>query len=123
MTKIEIIDYPVFVKLGCFEAERLHGQEVLISLEAILAEERNPGTSDELSETIDYGSLLKFIDDKFAARSVNLIETILNELGRSIIVSFETLKQVNVSVEKTILPDSLSKGGRVKISGTFFPEE
>ena len=122
MTKIEIIDYPVFVKLGCFEAERLHGQEVLVSIEAILSDERNPGVSDELSETIDYGSILKYVDDQFSARSVNLIETVLNELGSGLIVTFETLKQVNVSVEKTILPESISKGGRVKISGTFFPE-
>ena len=39
MTKIEIIDYPVFLKLGCFSSEKLHGQEVLISLTAWLKQD------------------------------------------------------------------------------------
>lgn len=117
MTKIEIIDYPVFLKLGCFSSEKLHGQEVLISLTAWL--KNDPGVSDCLDETLDYGVLLSYISEKYSYTSVNLIETVLNDLGESITSKYHEIDKLEVSVEKTILPESVAKGGRVKISGEF----
>jgi dihydroneopterin aldolase len=119
VTVIEIIDYPVFVKLGCFDVEKLHGQEVLISVEASLSSARDSGTTDNLSLTVDYGSIIKFIDELYSFKDVNLIETILNDLGQGILKTFENIEKVNLSVEKSILPESIAKSGRVKIRRNF----
>jgi dihydroneopterin aldolase len=119
VTKIEIIDYPVFIKLGCFSSERLHGQEVLISLTAWLKQGNEPGVSDCLDNTLDYGILMSFISEKYSYASINLIETILNDLGECITSKYDEIDRLEVSVEKTILPESIAKGGRVRISGEF----
>lgn len=122
MTIIEIIDYPVFVKLGCFETERLHGQEVLVSIAAELSKEMDAGVTDDLNQTIDYGNLMKLVDDLFSGKTVQLIETILNDLGSSLISRFEVVEKATICVEKTILPNGVAKGGRVKLSRVFTKE-
>jgi len=119
VTVLELIDYPVYVKLGCFEHERVHGQEVLVSIKASLSRVQNHHEYDSLQSTLDYGLVVQFIEESFAFKSVRLIETIIKDLGGGLLENFEIIEEVTVCVEKTILPGEITKKGKVKMSSQF----
>lgn len=119
MAAIEILEYPVYVKLGCFDVERLHGQQVLVSIKCWLRVEQLSWASDSLGSTIDYGQILAKIDEDLSGKTFNLVETIVQRLGDVLIRDFQLVKKVRVLVEKKILPGGVAKGGRIRVERTF----
>ena len=117
--RIELIDDPVFIKIGCFKEERLHGQEVLVTLNATLASDLTPGLSDELERTVDYGSIIQSIDSVLKDREFHLIETAVTMLGLRLLEVFVGLSDVDLIIEKRILPFGIAKGARVRAHETF----
>lgn len=116
VTSLEILNYPVFIRIGCFDSEKLHGQEILISIDA----QTKDTELDDVSATIDYGDILGFIDNLLHDKKINLIETVLNKIGSGLVENFRTLHSVTVTVEKTILPKSIAKGGKVRVKKIFY---
>lgn len=121
--RIELIEYPVFVKIGCFKEERLHGQEVLVTLLANLASHVSPGLSDDIKRTVDYGSIISCIDRVLKDREFHLIETAVEMLGLSLLETFEGLSGLDVTIEKRILPQGIAKGARVRVHERFSRSE
>jgi dihydroneopterin aldolase len=119
MLKIEIRDYPVFMKLGYRSEERYKSQNVLVSLKIMVDQSADPGLTDNLEQALDYGKVTELIESLLADREYKLIETVVHLVGRSVIEQFSCVARVQVTVEKTCLPQSQMKTSRVKISQEF----
>jgi dihydroneopterin aldolase len=117
--RIEVIEYPVFMKIGCFRHERLHGQEVLVTVFAELAKNKNPGLVDDLSTTVDYGDLIRMLDQVLKDREFKLIESAVNLVGNSFMSGFSTIVRLEVIIEKPVLPGSMAKSGRIRVRESF----
>jgi FolB domain-containing protein len=121
---ISIKDYPVFVRVGYYEFERLAGQEVLVSLAleiGDLAEEE--ALLDELSGTLDYGLVLATVTRLVGNCSVKLIESVVGKIGRGLLSEFEQIKAIDVIVEKTRIPNGIAMGASVSVSEHFYRHE
>ena len=116
--KIHISEFPVFMKLGYFSRERLTGQEILVSLEVTLEDTPFPG-KEELSHSVDYGNLIRLVEETIKDKEVKLVETVVNMLGLSIMEHFALISEAFIKIEKPILPDGLGKGARVSVSHMF----
>jgi dihydroneopterin aldolase len=119
MLKIEIRDYPVFMKLGYRSEERYKSQNVLVSLKITVDDSADPGLTDNLEQALDYGQVTELIESILADQEYKLIETVVHLVGQRVMEKFRCVSQVRVTVEKTCLPQSQMKTSRVKISQEF----
>lgn len=114
---IAIEKYPVFVKLGVFDSEQLYGQEILVDLKLQLQHGTN--INDQKPPTVDYGEVLRQVDQILKSTPFKLIESMLQALGHHFKDQFPQLSQAEFSVHKPILPNGIDKGAKVSISETF----
>ena len=116
---IQITDYPVFLKLGYYDHERVLGQNVLVSLEVELLPGSSPGKSDDLDDTINYGEIVAMLDGIAGNREIKLVETVVELIGSAILERFAAASRVKVTVEKRALPQELVKGARISVAKDF----
>jgi len=117
--RIEIIEYPVFMRIGCFREERLHGQEVLVTVFAEINMEPNTALSDDIKKTLDYGDIITTLDATLKDREFKLIESAVVAVGQSLLGQFLQVTKLDVTIEKPVLPGRMAKGGRIRIQETF----
>ena len=117
--RIEIIEYPVFVRIGCFREERLHGQEVLVTVFADIRMESGLALGDDLKKTLDYGDIIRTLDAALKDREFKLIESAVIAVGQSLIEKFLQVEKLDVTIEKPVLPGGMAKGGRIRIHESF----
>jgi dihydroneopterin aldolase len=67
---------------GVFEHERRDGQDFVIDVELEL-DTRAAATSDDLADTVDYGTLAQHIADIVGGEPVNLIETLAERIAEA----------------------------------------
>lgn len=115
--QIEVIDYPIFVRLGCFKEERLAGQEIRVSLNAQI-HLRAPWL-DNLTLTLDYGLLISTLMDVVHNKEFHLVESVVLTIGEELIKRFSKIKTVCVTVEKPVIPSGLMRGATVRVKETF----
>ena len=65
---------------GVFEHERRDGQDFVIDVE-LEVDTRGAATSDDLADTIDYGTLAQHIADVVGGPAVNLLETLAERIA------------------------------------------
>lgn len=119
---IHIQNYPVFIRLGYFEEERLCGQEALVSLDLNLG--KIPGiVSEDLAKTTDYGKILEKIEEVLAYKEIRLLEAAVEILGEALLRSFSQVKSVRIHIEKCVLPKGVGKGAKISASEFFSREE
>jgi len=116
---IQVIDFPVYMKIGYRSVERLEAQNVLVSLDVKVDNDADPALSDDLSRALDYGVLAGIIDEQLNGRECRLIETAVNLVGEAIIRAHYRIKECAVTVEKTSLPQSIMKTARVRVTKQF----
>ncbi len=117
--RIEIIEYPVFMRIGCFREERLHGQEVLVTVFAEIRMDSGTPLGDDLKKTLDYGDIIRTLDHALKDREFKLIESAVIAVGQSLIGQFLQVQKLDVTIEKPVLPGGMAKGGRIRIHETF----
>jgi dihydroneopterin aldolase len=117
---IQVIDFPVYMKIGYRSVERLEAQNVLVSLDVNVDNDADPGLSDDLGRALDYGLLAGMIDEQLNGRECRLIETAVNLVGEAIMRANPRIKDCTVTVEKTSLPQSIMKTARVRVNKRFF---
>lgn len=123
MYTIEILQYPVVMRLGFFPDERRVVQEVYISVRAQLDSSIQPGLQDNLDLTLDYGRVMRVLDEVLTDKEVKLVETVVEMVGEAILETFASITSVEVSVEKRTLPKLIAKGAHVRVSRKFIKEE
>lgn len=115
MYTIEVLNYPVFCRLGYFPHERLVGQEILVSIEAHLSAAADPAENDDLAKTVDYGAFLVTVDEVLKGAEVHLVETACDRVAQRIMSRFSLVDHIQVTIEKTLLPKGVAKGSAVRV--------
>ncbi len=115
MIELTIDNYPVFMRLGCFDSEQLSGQRILVSLKLnYYCPER-----DRLGDTLDYGAVIASIDDCLKNTSLQLLESAVANLGDHLMIEYPQLQRAEVVIQKTVLPGDLNKGAHIKMKRVF----
>lgn len=116
--KINIVRYPLFMRLGYFVGERIRGQEVLVSLVVELPK-RKEGIGDNLENTTDYSKILEVLNLTLGDKEMKLVETAVERTGAVLLDRFPQISKVHVTIEKPVLPDGVGRGAQVSVSSEF----
>ena len=104
--RIELRGLKVRGNHGVFDHERVDGQDFVVDI-TVWLDLRMAAASDELSDTLDYGTLAKRAADIVAGPPRNLIETVSAEIADDIMAD-ERLHAVEVVVHKPSAPIPLT---------------
>lgn len=112
---IALSDVPVALMLGVPDIERAALQEVFVSV-ALTMEAPNAPQRDELSATIDYDRIIRFLQVDLAADgAIQLIETVADRIGAFLFDLSARVESVSVTVKK---PSVLAAPAMVSVSLT-----
>lgn len=111
------------MRLGYFPKERIMGQEVFVSVDLSIKSLQNKYIHDDLDNTVDYGKILEVIDKILKDQEMKLIETVVEKVATGLLSYFSKISEIEVNVEKPILPNGISKGAKVSITETFYRTE
>ncbi len=87
---------------GVFDHERRDGQDFIIDV-VLWADLRAAAASDDLADTIDYGTLAQQVHDIVAGEPRNLIETVSAEIADGV-MDDERILACEVTVHKPSAP-------------------
>ena len=103
MDQIRIDRLKVFAHHGVYPEESAQGQNFYVS--AILdVDTREAGLRDELSESVDYGSVSMFIDKYMKKNTFKLLEAVVENLAREILLKYPLVHSVTLKVSKPQAP-------------------
>ncbi|SHI89685.1 dihydroneopterin aldolase / 2-amino-4-hydroxy-6-hydroxymethyldihydropteridine diphosphokinase [Clostridium cavendishii DSM 21758] len=103
MNKIIIKDLEAFAHHGVFKEEKTLGQKFLICLELEL-DTRAAAKSCDLQKSVHYGELSHRVLEEFARESYDLLETVAENLAEFILLEYNLVKAVKVTVKKPWAP-------------------
>ncbi len=103
MDYIDIKRLTVFANHGVFPAETVLGQKFLVScrLHHVTS---HAGMCDDLSRGIDYGVVCTDIVNFLQNNTFKLIETCAEKLARHLLLEYDALHQVDLTIEKPWAP-------------------
>jgi dihydroneopterin aldolase len=102
LDRISLCGLRVRGRHGVFEHERRDGQDFVI--DAVLGLDVRPAAArDELSLTVDYGSLAERLTRVVAGEPVNLIETLAERLA-AMCLAEPAVREVEITVHKPQAP-------------------
>ena len=104
----------VHVRCGVSEEERALPQSLRVDLD--YGYEADGG--DELSGTVDYGTLIEGVAELLEREEFKLLETGVQRIGDHVLAAFPAVGEVTVSVTKLHVPVARSLSG-VSVSATF----
>lgn len=87
---------------GVFDFERRDGQDFVVDL-VLDVDTRTAATSDDLQDTVDYGTLVDEVADAVASDPVDLIETLAQRIA-DVCLRHAPVVQVEVTVHKPHAP-------------------
>ena len=117
MDTIFISELKVQTKLGVPEWERMVPQTVILDIE-IGCDLSKAGKSDAITDTIDYGAVVRRIRDTLTEHSFQLVEALAEHVCQLILKEFGALS-VKIKVAKpTILPGMKALGVVIERSKT-----
>lgn len=91
--------------LGALSWEQIHSQVVEVSLDLTLPENHRACQSDQLSDAVNYASLVEDLREHLATQRFTLIETLAEEIAQFVLRKF-AVDAVKVRVVKpAILPN------------------
>jgi dihydroneopterin aldolase len=99
---IELLGLRARGRHGCLPAERDLGQEFVVDV-ALGLDTRPAAAGDDLSRTVDYGSLAGRLVAVVEGEPVNLIETLAERLA-AVCLEEGTVSEVEVTVHKPSAP-------------------
>ncbi len=106
MDKIKIIDLEVFAKHGVFQEEQVLGQKFLVSA-VLYTDTRAAGISDDLEQSINYGSVSAHITKFLQENTFQLIETVAEKLAENLLLHIKGLEKVQIEIKKPWAPVGL----------------
>lgn len=106
MDKIKIKNLEVFAKHGVFPEENKLGQKFLVSA-VLYTDTRKAGKKDDLTSSIHYGEICRFIDNYMKSHTFQLIERAAETLAEELLLHTPHLKKVRLEVKKPWAPIGL----------------
>ncbi len=113
MDKIEIKDLQIPTLIGVYDSERTSTQPILISL-VLHCDLSASAESDRLTDTLDYGSLVRSVKDYVAGTSFQLIEALAYGIFYHIFDTYQ-IDIIDLIIKK---PQAISTADYVKIELT-----
>ena len=89
---------------GVFESERKKGQKFIVDIELSI---NLTNLKDDLSKTINYAEVAQIAHDNITGNPVLLIETLAENIAKSVLNKYKKAKQVKVIVHKPKAPLTL----------------
>ena len=89
---------------GVFESERKKGQKFIVDIELSI---NLTNLNDDLSKTINYAEVAQIAHDNITGNPVLLIETLAENIAKSVLNKYKKTKQVKVIVHKPKAPLTL----------------
>jgi dihydroneopterin aldolase len=100
--KLVIHDVVAECRIGAFEWEQAHPQNIWMDLELAI-DAKQAAAQDDVRSTIDYGRLVTAVKQHVQHKPFKLLETMAEEVAALILKEFKT-SQVTVRVKKRALP-------------------
>ncbi len=106
MDQIRIDNLEVYAHHGVFPEEKENGQYFYVN--AVLYTETRPaGLADDLSFSTNYGEICHFITNWMQERIYNLIESVAENLAEQILLSFGSIRMIDLEIRKPNAPVGL----------------
>ena len=86
---------------GVFESERKKGQKFIVDIELSM---NLTNLKDDLSKTVNYAEVAQIAHDNITGKPVLLIETLAENIAKSVLNKYKKAKQVKVIVHKPKAP-------------------
>ena len=102
LDRITITGIEAYGYHGLLPEERRDGQRFVVDIDLAL-DTRAAAWSDDLSRTVDYGSLTQRVHDAVASDPVGLIETLAERVA-GLVLDVEPVRWVRVTVHKPEAP-------------------
>lgn len=103
MDQIYIENLELFGYHGVFEEEAVLGQKFIVSARLFL-DTRKAGKTDELTESLDYSEVCGKIKELVERERCQLIECLAERIAEKLLLSFDILKEVEITVKKPWAP-------------------
>ncbi len=104
--KITIQNLEVFARHGVYPEENKLGQKFLVTAE-LYTDARKAGMSDDLSQSIDYGTVCRTVTEFLQKHTYQLIETAAEQLTRELLLHTAQLHAVTLELKKPWAPVGL----------------
>lgn len=89
---------------GVLDSEKQRGQKFIVDVEMSVSVS---SLKDDLSKTVNYAQAAQLIHDQITGKPVKLIETLAENIAKTLLKEFKTVKEVKVIVHKPKAPISL----------------
>lgn len=103
---IEIKGLHVFANHGVLEEEKKNGQEFIVDAK-LYSNLCKPAFNDSIYSSTNYASVCQTINDYMKAHTFDLIEKVAYELTKEILVKYEFVDEVNITLHKPNAPIDL----------------
>ncbi len=103
MDKITIKNLEIFANHGVFPEENTLGQKFIITA-VLYTDTRKAGKTDDLTASIHYGEVSAKITEFVQGHTYQLLERLLEELARELLVTYDLLEKVTLEVKKPWAP-------------------
>lgn len=107
MDKIDIKDLEIFAKHGVLVEENILGQKFLVSA-TLFCDTRKAGKSDDINCSVNYAEVCKLIEKVMTKDTFNLIETAAESVAEEILLEYNLVKEVTITVKKPSAPILMS---------------
>ena len=104
--RITIQNLEVFARHGVYPEENKLGQKFLLTAE-LYTDTRKAGMSDELTQSIDYGTVSRVATEFLQKNTYRLIETAAEQLAKELLLHTEHLQAVTLELKKPWAPVGL----------------
>lgn len=106
MDKIKIKGLELYCRHGVYPEEQALGQKFVVSA-VLYTDTRKAGMEDDLTASIDYGTVCHEMKHFFEEHTYKLIEAAAEQLARHLLLKFSLLQRVKLEIEKPWAPIGL----------------
>lgn len=103
MDAIHIDGLKIFARHGVFEEEKKNGQDFYVNA-VLYTDTERAGRADDLTQTVDYGSVCETIKKVMTENIYDLIETAAQEVAYAILRSHGLVRSVDIEIKKPYAP-------------------
>lgn len=103
MDKIIIKDLKLYAYHGVNPEEKIEGQNFVLDIECKI-DLSKPCVTDDVNDTVSYAHIIKLVRKVFTAEKYDLLEKAAQEVADAILVKFDIIKKVKVTLKKPEAP-------------------
>ena len=104
MDKIIIKDLKIYAYHGVNESEKQKGQIFSIDATLNFNDLSKPCTSDNLTDTVNYSSVVKTITKIVNSKNFNLLEKLSQEISSALLEEYSLIDSLTICIKKPMAP-------------------